>query len=110
PTAWRERSSLTMLQWTFGFSRWRKAHGTMRRVHHGVSLRHLRQEAVVRHERLPLAPSHQATLEPEHPARARTCERRAKAPERVHRMSSLRQGHQAFSLESLRLTRGDARS
>src|ERR1700689_5709440 len=53
--------------------------GNKENVHHGISLRNLRQEAVVRHERLALAPSHQASLEPEHPARARDGRRRTDA-------------------------------
>src|SRR5664280_695862 len=63
-------------------------------VHHGISLRNLRQEAVLRHERLALAPSHQAPLESEHPARARTGGRDSDASERLHRLSSFGQDHQ----------------
>src|SRR5665213_739643 len=65
------------------------------KVHHGISLRNLRQEAVVRHERLPLAPPHQASLEPEHPARARTGRRDPHAGERLHGLSTFGQDHQA---------------
>src|SRR5664280_816126 len=66
-------------------------------VHHGIRLRNLRQEAVVRHERLTLAPSHQATLEPEHPARTRTGGRYPHAHECLHRLHPIGQGHQACS-------------
>src|ERR1022692_2116408 len=60
-------------------------------VHHGISLRNLRQEAVVRHERLSLAPSHQAPLESEHSARARAGGGQPQAGQCLHRMPALGQ-------------------
>src|ERR1700688_4567126 len=58
-------------------------------VHHGISLRNLRQEAVLRHERLALAPSHQASLESEHPTGARARRWHTQAHERLHRLHPL---------------------
>ncbi len=73
-------------------------------VHHGISLRNLRQEAVIWHERLALAPSHQATLESQHPTCS--CRHRWKhhARQCLHGLSSIRQDHQARPSKAQRLT------
>src|ERR1039458_2307280 len=72
-------------------------------VHHGISLRNLRQETVVRHERLSLAPSHQAPLESEHPARTRPGRWHSHAHQYLHGLSSFGQDRQARSTQGRRL-------
>jgi hypothetical protein len=51
------------------------------RFTHGSSVRYLWQEALVRHEREPLPPAHQAAVEPQHPAGAGLVDG---APKRLH--------------------------
>src|SRR5215467_12096293 len=50
----------------------------------GFRLRHMRQEAGLRQQRLALAPPHPPPLEPQHPDRSRCRVRDAQAPERLH--------------------------
>jgi CspA family cold shock protein len=52
------------------------------------------QEAVLGHVGVALAPAHQASLEPEHPARARHGGRFTEAHLRLHRLPEVRQGRQ----------------
>ncbi len=59
---------------------------------HGSRLRHLREEAVLRHAGLPLAPPHPQAVEPQRAARSRPRERDAQAAARVHELPEGRQG------------------
>jgi CspA family cold shock protein len=68
-----------------------------------VSLRCVWQEADLRHETQPLAPAHQAALEPEHPAGARDRERIAEAGERVYVLPEGREGREALMQGTIKM-------
>ena len=61
-------------------------------VHGGCRLRHLRQEAGLRKQPSLVAQDHEASLQPQHPARPGDRERHAQAPQRLHRLPQGRQG------------------
>ncbi|CAA9384654.1 MAG: LSU ribosomal protein L28p @ LSU ribosomal protein L28p, zinc-dependent, partial [uncultured Nocardioides sp.] len=59
----------------------------------GCRLRHLRQEAGLRQQPSLVAQDHEASLQPQHPARPDDRQRHAEARERLHRLPEGRQGH-----------------
>ena len=61
-------------------------------VHGGCRLRHLRQEAGLRQQPSLVAQDHQASFQPQHPARPGDRQRHAQAHERLHRLPQGRQG------------------
>ena len=66
--------------------------GLLPSLGHGRRLRHLREEAVLRHAGLPLAPPLPQAVEPQRAARPRARERDAQAPARLHELPEGRQG------------------